>query len=368
MLKECPWCTSKLTKETVTYRHYYSNEDVGPRPDLNDREAEEAWDLANPIPHCQKGHPLSRRVLTADTIIMTIIGPPYAGKSVLVQQIAKLGDSSELLARGVSVSVSLDVADKFDPIYRATVLPSTQVASKDNRRHAWVFNLTIRPPSKMLPSQEVDLLVFDLGGEDRVPGEASTGNGQVIEDLRSRAPFLPKSDVVVFAVPPDGLPNAANDPALSRGDQQYITALWVQEVMEWLRGKRKCTTAVVTLTKADRYKANDTLELPESLLSPRKLRGDLPAYLGDTMASEQRDLIRFFDKAGGMKLLEHAEKINGTVFLTAVSGAAGDDLEDGKRAAVLKGMGANRALDPLLIALMRAGWGRFERSGRRRGR
>lgn len=352
-LTHCPTCTAVVNKDTVVWKEPRTGADAPQRPE-DDPAATLEWQQHDYAPHCPNSHPLPLRVLETDVVIMSVVGPSLAGKSTLLTQLGREIKEAALSERGLRMRISRLNIRNFNDVYWQETVAGTPQAQKDEIRLASVFEVDSTTGDQ--PTPAFDLMVFDCGGED----VADTDQGT----LRSRTRFLPMSDIVVFAIPPEALPGLPR--SLRRSDQAAETEIWFQLAAEWVAvgmssvgSDRRARTAVAMLTKCDRYQSMDGFEMDPALLRPRKLRGSLGAGLDETMASEQPQLFEFVQRAGGQNLLEHISEINNRVYLTAVSGVGGDVRPDGTREERMLGMGSNRALDPLLIALMRRGIGTF---------
>jgi|GEM_PF-1658501 len=348
-LSKCPVCTADLTDSNLVQMSPGSDVDLGPAPE--DARALSEWRRNDPRPHCPQKHPLPTDALSRDSLVVSFAGATFGGKSTMVRQIGHELARAALARLGVSAHLSTMSVDKWNDSL-GEVIAATSAARRDDPRLDYAFELTDRSGGS---PRTTNLLIFDCAGEDRTRDEGDT--------LRSRTPFLPLSDVVVFVLPPSGLQDLPDE--LRGGGRPDLVATegWFREVTEWVRHEssaehRREMVVVVALSKADRYLAHATHQLPRPLLDRRHLeRPDAP--LAATMRAEQAQLFEFVERAGGRALLDLAASINGTVFLTAVSGLEKDDLTG----VLAPGMGTNRALDPIVIALMRRGIGSFGTTG-----
>ncbi|HEY0187769.1 MAG TPA: hypothetical protein VGC67_09800 [Cellulomonas sp.] len=348
-LRYCPVCGIGVGPQELLSRHPVTGAEGPERPDESDDQAWLDWHAQSYELTCAHGHPLPHRVLSVDTLVMSYVGQPTAGKSTMIKQLGKALNSTALSGRGLITRTSLGSRRLFDDLYDHDQVPGTETAHADSPHLSVVFEIDSLVDGRRRPA--MDVMVFDCGGEDIFADDG--------ENVRQRTPFLPVSDVVVFALPPAGLPGLPDDLRVVDLAQTKVTEAWFAQASAWI-GLRPASRApedqvvVVALTKADRYRTGDRFVLPAELLRARRLQSTAVG-LDETLAAEQPALFAFTDRAGGGPLLELAAQVNDTVFLTAVSGAAPDD----ETKQQLFGMAPNRSLDPLLIALMRRGLGRF---------
>lgn len=280
-------------------------------------------------------------------IVMALFGQPAAGKDAFKNAILHELMAEELFYRKFHAVIRRDQMGEIVPVEPAQHKPvSTPAATRQDYRIPSYIEL-----KSSRPVETINLVVFNTAGEE---------NQTSWQDLAIAAPFIPETDVLVLMVPPPALPGLdqsirARSPEDDRqsplGTLQHIrrVADAVRKTMN--ERQRETLTVVVALTKCDRYAA--LRSFPSAALRNRLHGRNVMDPLDLVMYNEQELLHDFVDMKGGNKLLEEAASINGTYFLVALSGTGGDVL--GKAANPVSA--PNRSLDPLLIALMRAGLG-----------
>jgi len=334
--------------------------EVGPPPPIvrrdSDRAARRAWLAEAYLLHCENGHlmPGTDGRLN-ELLVMSLFGEKAAGKGALLRGLERHLSAGKLRPRGIRGALRKDQEARFDQEYPDRAIEPTQRATKDKPRVPIYFDLTATGGSTVAASarseRRIDLAVFDTGWEDQ----------QTVSGAATAAPFISETDIVVFVVPPaslDGLPDTVRRPAdtidvqdpkrTQRGISTVVTHLTDKDLTS--EAARKQVTVIIALSKCDRYVGVDAF--PSHLLRDRDYAPGA-ASIGAQMADEQAELNEFMLHVGGLRLLDTAAEINGTVSIHAISGTGADD----PRRAPAPHSAPNRSLDPLVLGLLRAGVG-----------
>lgn len=296
--------------------------------------------------YCTAGHLLPEDPHVRPLIVMTTFGESQAGKGALLRKTKSLLSGGELDARGVHGrldDVQRQLFNEAFPEGRANII--TVATDEPRVPYYLTINDTARGP--------VTMAAFDTGYED------AANRSQ----LAKVATFLGEVDIFAFMVPPAALPqlpesirksgSSIQDVQSREGTYNVIDTVIAAMTKSLSPSSRRRNPLVyLILSKADRYRGYHPF--PQHLLDDRVYGGRAQLDHGQTMADEQAPLYDFIIDHGGIGFIERASSLTGKVFLTAVSGTGTD--EDGRAPA---DAAPNRALDPLVAELMRAGHGRF---------
>lgn len=339
----CLYCDAEFdlaTGDGVAWVNVVSG-NVGPPPPPDGAPARRAWVQGEYEPHCAAER---HRLPAGDAIVVSVFGETLAGKGALVGAMRRLLSGGELSDRHLVATLDPATAADWDKEYRAGAPTERATAGRPRRAQFLEIRHGLR---------SVQVVLFDTGGEDLQAGAEA-------ENTRTACPFIPATDVFVFVVPPPCLPDLPED-VRSRGSdhtQSLETSVaafarvigYIDASIPRRAPRRRDLVAIVVLSKCDRYLG--VPGFPDRVLRPRRHRGDRENWAQE-MLSEQVPLYDFVERYGGRALIDVASQVNGTVFLTAVSGTGNDE----KGMAPAATSAANRALDPLAVPLLWCGMG-----------
>ncbi|RFA10782.1 hypothetical protein B7R54_17400 [Subtercola boreus] len=324
-----------------------------------DRALRREWLENGFLLHCEQGHLMpGTNARQNELLVLSLFGEKAAGKGALLRGMERQLSAGQLRTRGIRGAVRKDQEKRFDLEYPDLNLESTNRATRGTPRVPIYFDLTASGPEAIASvasmKRDIDLAVFDTAWEDQ----------QTVSDAATSAPFIPETDVLVFVVPPgslDGLPETVrkrdgeqdlHDPKTTERGMSTVVAHMRDRDLTTSEAQSR-VTVIIALSKCDRYQ--ELPGFPQDLLRDRDYTPDSTSSIGEQMAAEQAGLNAFMIGAGGLRFLDTAAQINGTVSIHAISGTGSDTGNQGPAQITAP----NRSLDPLALGLLRAGVGDF---------